>query len=288
MFSIILSLICSLSVGVLLKVAKQHKVVFMQVIGWNYLVALLLSIFVFEVSLTDVASVDFPMLLLFSLWVLLPTVFLFQALSLKHVGIVKTDIAQRLSLFIPILASYFLFGERFSTLKIVGFGLAFTAIFFTLNKSNADNSNQKKLYYPLLVLLGFGIIDVLLKSIASATTSFTTLLFCMFAGALVIAWGISIAQILTKRYKFSIRNLYWGVGLGMLNFGNVFFYLRAHKELSDSPSTVFATMNMGVIIFGSLIGVLFFKEKLNKHNYFGILLALSSIVLIVLSQLYDL
>lgn len=288
MLSIILSLICSLSVGVLLKVAKQHKVVFMQVIGWNYLVALLLSIFVFEVSLADVASVDFPMLLLFSLWILLPTVFLFQALSLKHVGIVKTDIAQRLSLFIPILASYFLFEERFSTLKIVGFGLAFTAIFFTLNKSSADNSNQKKLYYPLLVLLGFGIIDVLLKSIASATTPFTTLLFCMFAGALVISWGISIAQILTKRYKFSIRNLYWGVGLGILNFGNVFFYLRAHQELSDSPSTVFATMNMGVIIFGSLIGVLFFKEKLNKHNYFGILLALSSIVLIVLSQLYDL
>lgn len=288
MFSIILSLICSLSVGVLLKVAKQHKVVFMQVIGWNYLVALLLSIFVFEVSLTDVASVDFPMLLLFSLWVLLPTVFLFQALSLKHVGIVKTDIAQRLSLFIPILASYFLFGERFSTLKIVGFGLAFTAIFFTLNKSGTDNGNQKKLYYPLLVLLGFGIIDVLLKSIASAETPFTTLLFCMFAGALVISWGISMVQILTKRYKFSIRNLYWGVGLGILNFGNVFFYLRAHKELSDSPSTVFATMNMGVIIFGSLIGVLFFKEKLNKHNYFGILLALSSIVLIVLSQLYDL
>jgi multidrug transporter EmrE-like cation transporter len=43
-------------------------------------------------------------------------------------------------------------------------------------------------------------------------------------------------------------------------------------------------MNMGVIIIGSLVGVLIFKEKLSKMNFLGLLLALIAIVLIVLSQ----
>jgi multidrug transporter EmrE-like cation transporter len=43
-------------------------------------------------------------------------------------------------------------------------------------------------------------------------------------------------------------------------------------------------MNMGVIIIGSLVGVLIFKEKLSKMNFIGLFLALIAIVLIVLSQ----
>jgi hypothetical protein len=44
------------------------------------------------------------------------------------------------------------------------------------------------------------------------------------------------------------------------NFGNILFYLKAHQAFADNPSTVFAAMNMGVIILGSL-GILVFKEK---------------------------
>jgi multidrug transporter EmrE-like cation transporter len=42
---------------------------------------------------------------------------------------------------------------------------------------------------------------------------------------------------------------------------------------------------MGVIILGSLAGILLFKEKMTKWNYFGILLAIISIIFITLSQL---
>src|SRR5690606_18098816 len=118
---------------------------------------------------------DIPFSILSGLWVLLPVVFLFQALSLKHVGIVKTDIAQRLSLFIPILASYFLFEESFTPFKIGGIVLAFIAIFFTLYKSDHPSQDSTQWRYPLLVLFGFGIIDVLFKKMVSLSgIPFTT------------------------------------------------------------------------------------------------------------------
>jgi len=258
----------------------------MQLIAWNYVVALLLTQLIFTPDWQHLSVNDFPMAVLSSLWVLLPLVFLFQALSLKYVGIVKTDIAQRLSLFIPILASYFLFGETFSDYKITGLIVAFVAIFFTLNKAETTTTESSKWYYPLLVLLGFGVIDVLFKKIAAFTAvPYTTSLAVVFSGALIVAWATNLYQILRKKQVFQVRNILWGTALGLLNFGNIYFYLKAHQELSENPSTVFATMNLGVIILGSLIGVFFFKEKLNKMNYFGIVLALVAVVLIVFSQL---
>lgn len=286
MFSIIISLICSVSVGILLKIAKRYEVTFMQIIGWNYVVALLLAWFLFTPDLQNLTVNRTLSAIFSSLWVLLPLVFLIQAWSLHKVGIVKTDIAQRLSLFIPILASYFLFNETFTTYKIIGLILAFVAIFFTLDRAENNSTDSKKWQYPLLVLLGFGVIDVLFKKIVSVSDiPFTTSLFVVFCGAFVLAWLFNVYQIFTKKQQFSIRNLYWGIALGLLNFGNIYFYLRAHKELPENPSTVFATMNLGVIILGSLIGVLVFKERLNKKNYFGIALALIAVVLIVLSQI---
>src|SRR5690606_13289530 len=191
MLSIIFSLICSVSVGVLLKIAKNHKVVLMQLIAWNYVVALLLTQLIFTPDWQHLSVNDFPMAVLSSLWVLLPLVFLFQALSLKYVGIVKTDIAQRLSLFIPILASYFLFGETFSDYKITGLIVAFVAIFFTLNKTEQSNIKESpKWQYPLLVLLGFGVIDVLFKKVAAfAAVPYTTSLAVVFSGAFIVSWG---------------------------------------------------------------------------------------------------
>jgi hypothetical protein len=32
------------------------------------------------------------------------------------------------------------------------------------------------------------------------------------------------------------------------------FHLKAHQDFSESPSTVFAGMNFGVIVIGSLVG----------------------------------
>ncbi|MCY1562599.1 hypothetical protein D9M68_1000270 [compost metagenome] len=56
--------------------------------------------------------------------------------------------------------------------------------------------------------------------------------------------------------------------------------------MSESPSIVFAAMNMGVIIAGSIIGIFLFKERLSKWNYLGLALALVAIILITLSKIY--
>lgn len=283
MWFVILSVICSVSVGIFLKVAKRFQLNIFQIITFNYFSALLLTYFTYQPELT-LHEKTIPYSLFIGLAVLLPFVFLIQAKSIKEVGIVKTDIAQRLSLFIPLTASYFLFNETFSQLKIIGFIVGFSAIFFTLNKRSESKSDNW--VYPLLILLGFGIIDILFKKVAVFKDfNFTTSLFIIFCGSFIISILFLIGKILVQKEKLEFKNILWGLALGILNFGNILFYLKAHKALSENPSTVFAGMNMGVIILGSLAGILLFKEKMTKWNYFGIILAIISIILITLSQI---
>jgi multidrug transporter EmrE-like cation transporter len=43
-------------------------------------------------------------------------------------------------------------------------------------------------------------------------------------------------------------------------------------------------MNIGVILMGSAVGIILFKEKLSRLNYAGIVLALISILILTLAE----
>ncbi|WP_316948652.1 EamA/RhaT family transporter [Flavobacterium akiainvivens] len=263
--------------------ARRHSISTGQVVGWNYVFALLLCYMFFDVTpqlyhFTDNWPIFVPLMFL------LPSVFLMLALSIRHVGIVRTDAAQRMSLFIPILAALLIFHEAFNNYKIIGLCIAFPALALILSKK-ADKP-AKEWLYPALVLLGFGLVDSLFKQVAIIKTpAYTTSLFILFSGALTITIGAVLYEIIFLKKKFQLMNFAYGMLVGIFNFGNILFYLKAHKAFSDNPSTVFAAMNIGVIVLGSLTGVLIFKEKLSLRNYAGIVLALVAIVFITLSQL---
>jgi len=285
MIYIILSIFCSVTVAVLLKLAKRYKISIIQAVTFNYLTALTLCFLFFKPDVKIITGTA-PWPIYIALAILLPTIFLFLAASVKKLGIVKTDIAQRLSLFIPILAAYFIFKEDFNQLKFMGLGVGFLAIILTFLRKSESKSESGNWFYPIIVFAGFGVIDVLFKQIAlHKELPYTTSLFKVFSLAFFVSLIIIIIMVVTKKTKLQLVNIGCGLILGVFNFGNILFYLKAHKALATNPSTVFAAMNLGVIVVGSLIGILVFKEKLTKLNYFGIALALCAVILITISQL---
>ena len=282
MLFLILSIICSVTVGVLFKVSRGYAVSLIQIVAWNYVFALILCYFFFSPDVSALGT-SAPWAIYIPIGILLPSIFLFLAASIKQVGIVKTDAAQRLSLFIPILAAWLLFKEDFNILKITALLIGFPALLLILAKPSEKTEN--KWIYPAVVLLGFGIIDILFKQIALYTSlPYTTSLFVVFGIALLIMIGAVVYDVIVTKTSLSSKNIIFGGLVGIFNFGNILFYLKAHKAFAENPSTVFAGMNMGVIVIGSLVGILVFKEKLTKMNYAGLFLALIAIVLIVLSQ----
>ncbi|RZK42334.1 MAG: EamA/RhaT family transporter [Pedobacter sp.] len=283
MIYLILSILCSVTVGVLLKLAKRYQISIPQTITWNYLFALTLSALFFAPKIEDLKVETFSILHL-GLGILLPTIFVFLAKSVQQTGLARTDIAQRLSLFISLTAAYFIFKENYNLLKYLGISIGFIAIIFTLYRKSSISTKNVNWLYPLSVFIGFGVIDVGFKLISqSSSLPYTTSLFLIFCIAFLLSLSYIAFQALKKNNRLQPVNFLCGCVLGIFNFGNIFFYMRAHRALADDPSVVFAAMNMGVIILGSLIGIFVFKEKLSKLNYAGLVLALSAILLITLA-----
>lgn len=285
MLYIVLSICCSVTVSIMLKLAKRYHIDVYQAVTWNYSMAVFLSWFFFHPHLQNLG--DAPVLTYGVLALLLPVLFVILATSVRLSGIVRTDIAQRLSLFIPIIAAFLLFDEKINTFKLIGIVLGFTAILFSIpwqDKIKNRRARSGAWAYLLIVFAGMGIIDVLFKQIAAfKAISYSTSLFIVFVFAFIFALIGLLFQVLTKRMRFSWPHILIGWVLGIANFGNILFYLKALKALSNHPSTVFSAMNIGVIVVGALTGLIIFKERLSLLNKIGIAIAIVAVIVITKS-----
>ena len=124
------------------------------------------------------------------------------------------------------------------------------------------------------VWAGYGVIDILFKQVAKSGTAFGGNLLVAFILAGVLMFG----YLFYKGSKWTAAGILGGLVLGGLNFANIWSYVRAHQVMSDNPTTVFAGMNIGVIVLGTLVGALAFREKISTINLAGIVVAVCSIV----------
>lgn len=283
MLYVILSVCCSIIVAVLIKLARRSNTNVQQLVLWNYPITVLLAFFLFKPRFIDLAISELPFQFYIPLIILLPSLFIFIALAIKYSGMVKTDVAQRMSLFIPLIASFTLFNEtiRLNTGLGILVGLIAVGCSISWTRAAGEEQSRKSFSYPLIVFLGMGIIDVLFKQIAlHKEVPYTTALFIVFVGAMIFAFLLLFWRVCIHKERFDRKAIVWGCGLGIFNFANIYFYMNAHRVLTDNPSIVFTSMNIGVIVLGTLVGVALFKEKLSRINLIGLVLAIFSIFLI--------
>jgi drug/metabolite transporter (DMT)-like permease len=269
----------------MLKLAKRYHIDVYQAITWNYSMAIILTWIFLKPQLGNLQAA--PIFTYSLLALLLPALFVILAVSVRLSGIVRTDIAQRLSLFIPIIAAFLLFGEKITPLKSVGIVLGFTAIICTIpwgQHAEGKKASGNGWLYLLIVFIGMGVIDVLFKQIAAfKAITYSSSLFIVFVMAFIFSLIGLLYQVVTKKMRFSWPHILIGWVLGIANFGNILFYLKAHKALANQPSTVFSAMNIGVIVAGALTGLIIFKEKLSLLNKAGIVIAIIAIIVIAKS-----
>lgn len=287
MHTLIFSISCSVAVSVLLKVARSRQIEVIQAIAVNYVVATALCVLLFQPAPASLLTPATPWWVLILLGLMLPTIFLAMAAAVRYAGIVLSDAAQRLSLFIPLIASFLVFGEALSLNKGGGIALALVALVLLLlqrgeNTMNGDTANpastsRKAIFYLLCVWVGYGVIDILFKQLARSGAAFSSSLLVTFvlAGIVIFTW------LLAQRTRWHLPSLTAGVLLGLLNFGNIYFYVSAHQRFPENPTLVFSAMNIGVISLGTLVGAGFFKERLSLYNVAGIVLAIAAIVLLI-------
>ncbi|KAF5039132.1 hypothetical protein DSECCO2_547140 [anaerobic digester metagenome] len=286
MIWLILALLTSTLIMVCFKLFPKFGIDTLQAIATNYIVAFIAGWLTVTPSGPDqlVSSDWFPISI--ASGVLLILTFFVFASSTAKVGIAITSVSSKMSVLIPVTLGFLVFGESMQALKIAGIIISLPAFYFIFKQNEHFHLKSALLILPVLLFLGNGTNDSLLKTAQYFFLRGDDDLVSYLTSAFGIAFCISVLLVsfncIRNKKKIELKNILAGILLGLLNWYSTLFFL---KGLTVVDVTVFIPVfNAGIVCLGAVTGLAFFKEKMGGWNVFGLGLAVVAIVLIALGN----
>lgn len=285
MILLTLCILINAFISVIFKYFEKYGVDVFQAIIVNYFTCVVTGSLVlgyFPIGTSTLTQPWLPYALVLSLTFI--TAFTMIGLSVQGFGIVITTIFQKMSLFAPTLVGILMYNEGSGWLKILGLILAVISIFVVTfsNKNNDVDSPHSNWLYPIIVLLGSVVIEVLLLYINAEniiSKGDLPFIITLFFGAGCIGLLRLTSQILNGKTRFKIKSLWAGIGLGVPNFFSMYLLLLVLGSGMDG-SVAFPINNVGILAASALFGFLFFREKIGLAKAGGLALAILAIGLI--------
>ena len=288
MHYLLLSIISSTCIFLIFRQFQKFGINNFQAIVANYITAALCAFFANGgySGVIQNESGDWIYIAIFT-GVLFISMFNVIAITTQKVGVSVTAVATKVSLIIPVMFAVFLYDDSLNALKIAGITLSLLSVGLTFYKpSSAAPISKKLIALPIILFVGTGLLDTLLKYTQERVISaedfniFSTILFAV-AGS--IGFVVAAFNIIIYKTKFNMKSVYAGILLGLPNYGSIYFLLQAFENSGMDSSVIFPINNISIVVFSVLAAILFFKEKVSKANAVGILLALLSIGIISLA-----
>jgi drug/metabolite transporter (DMT)-like permease len=284
MVYLFLAIFFNVVISAIFKVIPRYNINTFQAIVVNYCVCVitgLLFIGHFPGANETVHTSWFPWALMTGL--LFISIFYLLGHSMKVDGITTTIIANKLSLVIPAVFSIIVYKEAAGIGKVAGILLAFPAIFLTAHVKG-ENGKPQNLLLPVMIFLGGGVLDTLMKYIQlhfldSTSSQALFAIFC-FASAGSIGLLISIFLLALKKTVFHWKNVAAGIIIGIPNYFSIYYLIRMLNSNFLKSSAMIPVFNIAILVASSITALLFFREKLNTYRVFGLLLSVIAILLI--------
>lgn len=292
MHFLLLCILSSTGIFIIFKTLDRIGIPSFPVIVINYLTATLLGFVIHagEVSLDSLRQSGWLAMSML-IGVMFIIMFFLIAFSSQKAGISVTTVASKMSVVFPIAFSMMLdTSDHLSLLKATAIAIALGGVMLTIFKSGKSKVGRAVIYIPLLLFAGMGVVDSLVKLaqhryvMDEDTALFSAILFlnAFLAGLLAMLFY-------RKDNKHFVRGSvwFWGILLGTVNFGSIFFLVRTLNYISPAGkgmdgSVVFGANNISIVALSVLVGFLVFREKLTKLNWVGIVLSALALLLFAL------
>lgn len=286
MIDLILSIVFSSSLLIFFKLFEKYKLNSILAIGINYLEATCLGLYFVDWDSVkgDVTNLNWVFISIF-LGCMFTMIFNFSRFATQKIGMGLTSVSMKLGVLFPVIIGIFCYREAFSNINFTGLAFGFIAIFF-INKpsySKEREFNKSLLFLPILVWVGSGICDSVVQYLQrefpipcmNGIFSFTVFLSAFIS---------SICFIIYKRIIWDWKSILGGICLGIPNYFSIYFIIRALKSMQNeyqmTSSNLFMVNNLTTVICSVLLGIIFFRERLNKFNIIGICMSLLALILI--------
>lgn len=269
---------------ILFKLFERYNVDNLQAIIINYLVAGSCGL-VFGSAKTNFSEITtaswFPLALVIGL--LFIVVFNLLAKGTQKVGIAMATVANKMSVILPVIASFFLYGDQASWLKITGIVLALAGVILNAVSNGKLGFDKKYLPLILVIFLGQGLADILFNYAQHHHVSqpeAELFIAILFLAAFITGMVMLVSRVIAKKETVKIKNVLWGVALGVPNYLTLFYFFKSLENGFMESSQVYPIFNIGVILLSAFSGLLFFREKLSFINWLGIFLSVLAIAAI--------
>lgn len=201
--------------------------------------------------------------------------FVLLQLNIRHNGVVLSSTFMKLGLLVSLAVSVIFFHEVPDLLQIIGFCLAVGAIVLINFKRESGGEAGFKAGLILLFLVG-GMADAMSKIFEELGNSALSdhFLVCTF----LMASLLCTVLMTVKGQRPGKWEAIFGLLIGVPNFFCAKFLLGALKSI---PAViVYPVYCVGTILVVSMIGVLAFRERLEKRQWLGMGLILIALVLL--------
>ncbi|MCF1192621.1 DMT family transporter [Mangrovimonas sp. AS39] len=281
---LLLSILCSTLIFIVFKTIDRLQISTLHTIVINYVTACGLGMILNTqpITIKNTIQADWFLGALF-LGFLFISIFFVMARTAQTHGVSVASVASKMSVIIPVIFGIIVYNEGTGKQKIAGIILALFAVYWTSLKKNTNLKSKRSLTLPFILFLGSGIIDTSIKYLETYYVPENGI--PMFSATIFfIAGSLGFIYLLIKnQWRFTLRNLFSGLILGVINYGSIYFLLKALNHETFESSTLFTINNVGVVMLSTLSALLLFQEDLSKKNWIGISLAIISILLVTLA-----
>ena len=198
--------------------------------------------------------------------------------SIESNGAVMTSAFSKLGLIVPLLMSVVFFGEKPGLFQIIGTLIVLCAMWVINQKKDSGSITAPVILVVVLVFTGLA--DSMAKIFGRVGTRDQDSLYILlvFATALVLTVLLFFAEKRRTGKTAQIKDFAAGIAVGIPNY---FSSLLLLKTLSVFPAfIVYTVFSTGALMVLSIVGVAFFKEKLQKNQIIGLLMIVTALVLL--------
>lgn len=287
MFYLVLCIFFNSILYVVFTIFKKHNINTLQAIVVNYFIA-----FSFAYLKADMLPdfLEIPKqkwyFASFILSILFISLFNLMAVTTQYLGVSVAAISSKMSMVIPVLFGIFIYNEPNNSLKTIAIILALVAVYFTSIKEKKE-VNMTYLYLPIILFFGTGILDTFLKFVEKNYVSpneVSIFIGTIFLHAFIIGSFILYFRNRKQKIKMEVKNVIGGIVLGIFNYYAMFFLVLSLQTIGKLDSSkVFTINNIGIVLVSAFFGFVLFREKFSKKNILGIVFAIISVYLLLIS-----
>ena len=217
--------------------------------------------------------------------IILAVNFYLLAHTAQRVGVAVASLASRLSVAIPSILAFVLYGDSLTFVKIVGLLAALLALYLcTAPDQHVGTPNPRLFHFlPITLFVTFGCYFTILKHLQTyylTESSYHSYVMSGFVFAFLCSIVIGVAKGVFTSDDFRLRHPVAGIFLGVINYVAIYALLKVLALEGWESSRLFPIYSVGVVAVSSLLALLFFKERLSRMKTIGLAVGLAAVALL--------